>query len=175
MKIGLISDTHGYIHPRIEHHFKDCDEIWHAGDIGSLDSFNQLAALKPVRAVYGNIDGADIRTLTKEDLVFKVDGLIILMTHIAGYPGHYNARVKKLINLHKPGLVICGHSHILKVIYDQSLHHLHINPGAAGNHGWHKVMTVITFEIVNSAPSNLKVIELGPRGKLVDSEQMADH
>lgn len=170
MKIGLISDTHGFLHPRIGHHFKDCDEIWHAGDIGTVELLQQLSAIKPVRAVYGNIDGTGIRKVTKEDLVFELSGLKVLMTHIAGYPGTYNSRVKNLIKLHQPGMVICGHSHILKVMYDDELKHLHINPGAAGNHGWHKVMTIITFEISDASPASLKVIELGMRGKNLLSE-----
>lgn len=170
MKVGLISDTHGFLHPRVLHHFGDCNEIWHAGDIGTPELLEQLQSFKPVRAVFGNIDGGQIRKATSEDLVFELEGLKVLMTHIAGYPTKYNSRVLGLIKYHRPGLVICGHSHILKVIYDQGLHHLHINPGAAGNHGWHKVMTIVTFEIVNKVPANLKVIELGPRGKVSGDE-----
>ena len=164
MKIGLISDTHSYLHPRVFHHFKDCDEIWHAGDIGTFTLLQELAHFKPLRAVYGNVDGAEIRKETEENLFFAIEKMSVLMTHIAGYPGKYNPRALKLIKQHRPNIVICGHSHILKVIYDKKLDHLHINPGAAGNNGWHKLMTVITFEINEKNIQNLKVIELGLRG-----------
>jgi putative phosphoesterase len=166
MKIGLISDTHGYLHPRVFHHFNDCDEIWHAGDVGTFSLLQELAHFKPLRAVYGNIDGQDIRKETEEDLFFACEGMSVFITHIAGYPGRYNPRALALIKRHRPKIVICGHSHILKVIYDKKLQHLHINPGAAGNHGWHKVMTILTFEITKANIENLKVIELGTRGSV---------
>lgn len=164
MKIGLLSDTHSFLHPRVFHHFNDCDEIWHAGDIGTFALLQELAHFKPLRAVYGNIDGTEIKKETEENLFFGVEGMSVLITHIAGYPGKYNSRALGLIKQHRPQIVICGHSHILKVIYDKKLQHLHINPGAAGNHGWHKVMTLVTFEINKANIENLKVIELGPRG-----------
>lgn len=170
MKIGLISDTHGYLHPRVFHHFNDCDEIWHAGDLGTFTLLQELAHFKPLRAVYGNIDGQDVRKETEENLFFAAEGMSVLMTHIAGYPGRYNPRALKLIKQHRPKIVICGHSHILKVIYDKKLEHLHINPGAAGNHGWHKVMTILTFEINKVNIENLKVIELGTRGSVQREE-----
>jgi putative phosphoesterase len=166
MKIGLLSDTHGYLHPRIKHHFNDCDEIWHAGDVGNFELLQELAHFKPLRCVYGNVDGTEIRKETQENLFFGVEGKTVLMTHIAGYPGRYNPRVLKLIRQHRPGIVICGHSHILKVIYDKKYDHLHMNPGAAGNHGWHQVMTILTFEINKANIENLKVIELGKRGSV---------
>ncbi len=162
-KIGLLSDTHGYLHPRIFEHFKDCDEIWHAGDIGTTDVLHQLEKFKPLRAVFGNIDGQDIRKQTSEDLLFTIEGVSVLMTHIGGYPGKYNRRVFDLILKHKPKLFICGHSHILKVIPDPKLHLLHINPGAAGIQGWHQVITLILFEINGEQIQNLRVVELGNR------------
>ena len=164
VKIGLISDTHGYLHPRVFHHFNDCDEVWHAGDFGTFELLQKLAHFKPLRGVYGNIDSHEIRNEVPENLFFQVEGVNVLITHIAGYPGRYNQRALTLIKRHRPQLVICGHSHILKVIYDDKNKHLHINPGAAGNHGWHKVMTLITFEIKDKNITDLKVIELGPRG-----------
>ncbi len=164
MKIGLISDTHGYLHPRVLHHFGDCDEIWHGGDIGTFSLLQELAHFKPLRAVYGNIDSAEIRKETQENLFFAAEGMSVFITHIAGYPGKYNPRALALIKQHRPKIVICGHSHILKVIYDKKLEHLHINPGAAGNHGWHQIMTIVTFEINKANIENLKVIELGKRG-----------
>ncbi len=170
MKIGLISDTHNYLHPRVKHHFADCDEIWHAGDVGNFELLQELAHFKPLRCVYGNIDGTEVRKETEENLFFGVEGMSVLMTHIAGYPGRYNPRALQLIRQHRPGLVICGHSHILKVIYDKKYQHLHINPGAAGNHGWHKVMTIITFQINNKNIEDLKVIELGTRGTVEKME-----
>ncbi len=172
MKIGLISDTHGYLHPRVFHHFNDCDEIWHAGDIGTFSLLQELAHFKPLRAIYGNIDGQDVRKETEEDLFFAIEGMSIFMTHIAGYPGRYNPRALQLIKRHRPKIVICGHSHILKVIYDKKLEHLHINPGAAGNHGWHKVMTILTFEINKANLENMKVIELGTRGTVEKEESI---
>lgn len=171
MKIGLISDTHGYLHPRVFHHFKDCDEIWHGGDIGTFTLLQELAHFKPLRAVYGNVDGAEIRKETKENLFFAAEGMSAFITHIAGYPGRYNPRARALIKQYRPKIVICGHSHILKVIYDKKLEHLHINPGAAGNHGWHQVMTIITFEINKANIENLKVIELGQRGSVENNQE----
>jgi putative phosphoesterase len=169
MKIGLISDTHSFLHPRVKHHFADVDEVWHGGDIGSFDLLQELAHFKPLRAVYGNIDSAEIRKETEENLFFAAGGMSVLMTHIAGYPGKYNQRALGLIKQHRPQIVICGHSHILKVIYDKKLQHLHINPGAAGIHGWHQVMTLVTFEINQANIQNCKVIELGPRGSALEA------
>lgn len=165
MKIGLISDTHGFLHPRVRHHFNDCDEVWHAGDIGTLELLEEMEGQYKIRAVFGNIDNDKIRVATEEVAVFEVDGLKVLMSHIMGYPGRYNPTARELIQKHKPGMVICGHSHILKVIYDKKNMHLHVNPGAAGKKGWHKVMTLIKFDINQGAIENMKVIELGARGK----------
>lgn len=164
IKIGLLSDTHGYLPERVFEHFKDCDEIWHAGDIGSVSLIDRLEAFKPCRMVYGNIDGTAVRKRTHEVLSFTSEGLKVLMLHIGGYPGRYNPEARMLIEKERPGLFICGHSHILKVQYDNKYKLLHINPGAAGNHGWHKVLTLVRFGIENGRPVNLEVIELGSRG-----------
>jgi uncharacterized protein len=166
-RIGLISDTHSYLHPRVMHHFKDVDEIWHAGDVGDINVLNELEAFKPVRAVYGNIDGTEVRMRCPEDVIFTSEGLKVFMTHIGGYPGHYTARARQIIMKERPGLFICGHSHILKVIPDPALQLLHINPGAAGNQGWHKVMTLVRFSIEQGKIKTPEVIELGSRGQIM--------
>ncbi|MEM6378713.1 MAG: metallophosphoesterase family protein [Bacteroidota bacterium] len=165
-KIGLLSDTHGYLDPKVFHYFEDCDEIWHAGDIGTLELLEELEAFKTTRAVYGNIDGAEIRAAVPENLIWDCEGLIVFMTHIGGYPGRYNARVREILDRDKPGLYICGHSHILKVMPDKSRALLHINPGAAGKHGFHKVKTLTRFKIADGKIEALEVIELGKRGQL---------
>jgi putative phosphoesterase len=163
LKIGLLSDTHGFLDPAIYKHFKDCDEIWHAGDIGTIELYDELSKFKPIRAVYGNIDGQLIRSAMPEHLYFEVEGIKVYITHIGGYPGRYNLDVKSFLKSNPTDLFICGHSHILKVIYDQSLKLLHINPGAAGNHGFHQVKTLIRFEILEGKPQNLEVIEIAKR------------
>lgn len=163
LKIGLLSDTHGFLDTAVFNYFKDCDEIWHAGDIGTIEVFDTLKAFKPVRAVFGNIDGHIIRSATPENLYFEVEGLKVFMTHIGGYPGRYNQAVKTFLLQHKADLFICGHSHILKVIYDNTFKLLHINPGAAGNHGFHQVKTLVRFQIHEGKPQQLEVIELGKR------------
>lgn len=162
-KIGVISDTHSYLDPKVFKHFEDCDEIWHGGDIGSLEVSDALAEFKPLKACYGNIDGQEIRAVHPLNNRFEVDGLKVLITHICGKPGRYNARVKKLLAEDPPNIVVCGHSHILRVMYDKEFDHLHINPGAMGKVGFHKVRTMITFWIDEGKPKDLKVIEL-PRG-----------
>lgn len=163
VKIGLLSDTHGWLEERIFHHFAHCDEIWHAGDIGTSELTDKLAAFKPLRAVYGNIDGAALRRTYPENLHFEIAGLKVFMTHIGGYPGKYPTRIREQIMAEKPGLFICGHSHILKVMPDKQYNLLHINPGAAGNHGFHRVKTLVRFEIENGKIGQLQAIELGPR------------
>lgn len=160
LRIGLMSDTHGYLHPQIFKYFSTVDEIWHAGDIGTMELADKLASFKPFRAVYGNVDGKDIRSLYPEDLRFSCEGIEVWMTHIGGYPGHYAPRVKSLIIQNPPKLFICGHSHILKVVPDHQLKLLHINPGACGRQGWHKVKTLVRFEIDKGKIEKLEVIEL---------------
>src|SRR4051812_25584646 len=147
-------------------HIQNADEVWHGGDIGPVGLCTDIEKLKPLKAVYGNIDGNDVRITYPENLIFNCEGVKVLMTHIGGYPGKYPARVKQLLLEHKPKLFICGHSHILKVIYDKELQLLHINPGACGIHGFHKVKTVVRFEIDKKEIKNLAVIELGNRTEL---------
>ena len=168
MKIGLISDTHGWIHPRLFEHFKDCDEIWHAGDIGNIETADTLSRFKPLRAVYGNIDGMPVRVVYEEYLVFKAEEVNVLMTHIGGTPEHYDRRVfSHLRNLH-PDLFICGHSHIAKVMFDKKEDFLYVNPGAAGYIGFHVFMTALRFQITGSRIHDMELIELGERGKAID-------
>lgn len=159
-KIGLISDTHSYLHPRVFEHFKNCDEIWHAGDIGSIEVLDDLKKFKPTKAVSGNIDNHIIRSATKQILNFNCEGVNVLITHIGGYPPNYNPKTRALLNQENVNLFICGHSHILKVIFDKKRDVLHINPGAAGKYGIHKVITLVRFEISNGKVENLEVIEL---------------
>ena len=165
-KILLLSDTHGHIDESILKHAAAADEIWHAGDIGSLSLSDQLSTIGKVRAVYGNIDDHTIRTVWPEHICFELEGLKVLMLHIAGYPGHYNAKAKALIRQIMPGLVVCGHSHILRVMRDPHFQHLHMNPGAAGIHGFHRIRTMLRFGIQTGKVIEPEVIELGLRGKL---------
>ncbi|MFI3262449.1 MAG: metallophosphoesterase family protein [Rikenellaceae bacterium] len=158
-KIGIISDTHTTFDSKMRDFLKDCDEVWHAGDIGNIQTFDKLASFKPLRAVYGNIDGHTVRLTTKEILKFECEGVRVLMTHIGGYPTHYYTDFKNVIMINKPDLVITGHSHILKVMYDKKLNHLHINPGAAGNSGFHKVRTAIRLKLDKGNISDLEVCE----------------
>ncbi len=163
-KIGLLSDTHNYLDEAVFRHFEQCDEIWHAGDFGTIDIASRLRAFKPLRGVYGNIDGYDVRSEFPEQLLFQCEGVKVLMKHIGGYPGKYAPGVRNTIIEQHPLLFIAGHSHILKVIYDDKLHCLHMNPGAAGIHGWHKVRTLIRFAIDGAEIKNCEVIELGKKG-----------
>lgn len=163
-KIGLLSDTHGFLDASIFEHFSDCDEIWHAGDIGQRTIAEELQAFRPFRAVYGNIDGRDIRELYPLDLFFEVEGVKIWITHIGGYPGRYTKRVKTQLSEKPPDLFICGHSHILKIIFDKKYQLLHINPGACGHQGLHTIRTVVRFDIRAGRIENCEVIELGRRG-----------
>jgi putative phosphoesterase len=167
MKVGLISDTHGWIHPRLFDLFSGCEEIWHAGDIGNIEIADSLAAFRPLRAVHGNIDDALVRTAFSENLRFRIDEKEIWMTHIGGTPGHYSPKVKKEIYVNPPDIFICGHSHIARVIYDKGAGLLYINPGAAGYTGFHKYMTAIRFNIDGKDIHDLELIELGERGKIV--------
>jgi len=159
LKIGVISDTHSYLDPKVLEHFADCDEIWHGGDIGDLKVTDELEELTTLRACYGNIDGAGIRAVYPLNNRFEAGGLKVLITHICGKPGRYNKRVKELLKEDPPDIVICGHSHICRVIYDKEFKHLHINPGAMGRVGFHNVRTMITFHIDEGKPKDLKVIE----------------
>ena len=161
--IGLLSDTHGYLDDAVFTHFADCDEIWHAGDVGTIAQADTLAAFKPLRCVYGNIDGQDVRIVYPEHQFFEVEGVNVWMTHIGGYPGRYPAKIKETLLHFKPDLFICGHSHILIVMYDQKVKLLHLNPGAAGKHGWHKVRTLLKFTISDKKIANLVVIEIGEK------------
>ena len=163
-KIGILSDTHGYLPPQVFEHFASVDEIWHAGDIGTLAVSDALETFKPLRAVYGNIDGADLRIRYPEILSFTIESVPVLMMHIGGYPPNYNAESRPLLQQIQPHLFICGHSHILKVMPDPKRNLLHINPGACGNHGWHKIKTLIRLTINNDSVTDLEVIELGKRG-----------
>lgn len=169
MIIGLLSDTHSHLDTSIFQHFAGVDEIWHAGDIGDSPVLHQLQAFKPVKAVFGNIDDRDLQNTLPEDLWFDCEGLTIWMTHIGGAPPNYNPRIKKILKTKVPNVFICGHSHILRVKKDPNFSNmLYINPGAAGNHGFHVMKTIIRFEIVNKVIQKLEVIELGKRGQIID-------
>lgn len=158
-KILLLSDTHGYIGEDIIKYVHQADEVWHAGDIGDLKVTDTIKKLKPLRAVYGNIDNSQARTEFPLHQKFKVEGLRVWMTHIGGYPNRYAKGVRKEIQQQTPDVFISGHSHILKVMHDKKLNLLHMNPGAVGIHGFHKVRTMLRFEILNGNIQNLEVIE----------------
>ncbi len=162
-RIALISDTHGYLDPKLFKYIESCDEIWHAGDIGTIDVTDKLAEIKPVKAVYGNIDGHEIRSVHPHVQYFKCEEMWVLITHIGGYPGKYAPDVRTLIAEKKPHIFICGHSHILKVMFDKKHNLLHMNPGACGNHGFHKIKTLLRFTIDKDKVKDLEVIELGHR------------
>lgn len=163
-RIGLLSDTHSYWDERYEQYFAECDEIWHAGDIGSMELANRLSDLKPLRAVCGNCDGGDLRRLYPEVLRFRCEEADVLMKHIGGYPGNYDRSIRGTLFVRPPKLFISGHSHILKVLYDKTLGCLHINPGAAGLQGWQQVRTLVRFTVDGADFKDLEVIELGERG-----------
>ena len=161
MTIGILSDTHSFLDPAIERHFAGCDEIWHAGDIGHAEILDRLAEMAPVvRAVRGNIDHGETARRCPELLIFEVDGLRVLLTHIGGYPGRYSRGMKTLLRENHIGLMVDGHSHILKVIPDPELNLLHINAGAAGHQGWQKQRTIIRLTITDARPTSLDVIHL---------------
>jgi uncharacterized protein len=165
MRVGLLSDTHGFLDPAILEYFADRDEIWHAGDFGTAEVFDRLGAFKPVRGVYGNIDGPEIRERAPADQDWSVDGLRVYMVHIGGYPGRYEPHARRELERRKPGLFICGHSHIARVMRDERLRLLHLNPGAAGHAGWHVTRTAMRFEVAAAEVSNIELVELGKRGK----------
>lgn len=162
-KILLLSDTHSYIDEQILKFARQADEVWHAGDIGDLKVTDTLKKIKPLRAVYGNIDDKDARAEFPLDLKFTIENITIWMTHIGGYPNKYNLRIREEIKQNPPKIFISGHSHILKVQYDKKLELLHLNPGAAGKHGFHKIRTMLRFEIDKSDIKNLEIIELAKR------------
>ena len=162
-RIGLLSDTHGYFEPKMIKYLEVCDEIWHAGDIGSLTVTDKLAEIAPVKAVYGNVDGNTIRQEFKLHERFLCEGVDVWLTHIGGKPYVYNHRIREAINNNPPKLFICGHSHICKVQMDKRLRMLYMNPGAAGIHGFHQVKTLLRFTLDNGNIEHLEVIELGPR------------
>jgi putative phosphoesterase len=159
-RIGIISDTHGFLDENVFTHFGDCDVIWHAGDFGTGVA-EKLKAFKPLKGVFGNIDDQQIRQIYPEQLVFQCEQVNIMIRHIGGSPPNYNPGTKKELGLEKPNLFISGHSHILKVIYDDALNCLHINPGAAGKQGWHKVRTIVRLKIDGNDMKDCEVIELG--------------
>lgn len=162
-RIGLLSDTHSHLDPAVLRHFESCDEIWHAGDIGNIQVLHSLEAIKPVRAVFGNIDDAEVRAACAEHLRFELEGVDVWITHIGGRPGNYAKPIQKAIRENPPKLFICGHSHICLIKYDKELDVLHMNPGAAGIHGFHKMRTLLRFELNKGSIENLDLIELGSR------------
>jgi uncharacterized protein len=162
MQVGLLSDTHGFLDQAIFAYLEKCDELWHAGDFGP-DVLDRLKAFKPLRGVFGNVDGAEIRAELPQDLEWQCDGVRVYMTHIGGYPGNYDARAKRELSQRKPDLFVCGHSHIARVMRDPKLGLLHMNPGACGRMGWHLKRTVIRFAIEGDKLKNVELIELGTR------------
>lgn len=164
-RIGLMSDTHGWIDPKIYTYFKDVDEIWHAGDVGDEDVITALEKFKPVRGVYGNIDDHKVRTIWPKVNSFECESMRVVITHIAGRPYKYNKDAYAAIKTHKPNVFVCGHSHILLVQFDKNINSLWLNPGACGYKGFHKVKTILRFEIVDGTVKNMEAIELGPKAK----------
>lgn len=158
-KIGLLSDTHGWLNPKVFDFFKDCDEIWHAGDIGDISIADDLSAFKKLRAVYGNIDDFDVRREYPKFQIFTVEDVKVVMTHIGGYPQHYEIGIKDLLIKEKPDIFVSGHSHILKVMRDEKLNLLHLNPGAAGKNGFHKSLTMLRFDIERKNILNFELFE----------------
>ena len=167
-KIGLLSDTHGYWDEKFETYLSSCDEIWHAGDIGSVELAGRFEALKPFRAVYGNIDDYKTRIAYPQTHRFTIEKVEVLMTHIGGYPGRYDPTIRSQLFTHPPKLFISGHSHILKVMYDKKLECLHINPGAAGKYGFHRVRTLLRFVLEEGDIKDLEVIEIGKKKKKIN-------
>lgn len=162
-RIGVISDTHGFLDKQVFSHFQNCDEIWHAGDFGSAQIITDLASFKPFKGVFGNIDGPEIKSTCPEQLVFHCESVKVMIRHIGGAPPKYNPLTRKEIAIHQPKLFISGHSHILKIMYDGNIQCLHINPGAAGKQGWHKQRTLVRFTIDGENMKDCEVIELMPR------------
>jgi len=165
VRIGLLSDTHGIVDDAVFTYFAECDEVWHAGDFGDIAVLRALDNRKPVRGVYGNVDDDLVRAEVPLDLEWDCEGVRVYMTHIGGRPGCYDPRVKTELLRRKPGLFICGHSHVLQVMRDQTLELLYMNPGAAGRQGWHVVRTMLRFSVSGGRISAMEAIELGPRGQ----------
>jgi putative phosphoesterase len=163
MKIGLLSDTHNFLDENIYKYFEECDEIWHAGDIGSIEIADQLSDFKIFRAVYGNIDESSLRHKYPEELVFEIEGLKVYIIHIGAYPPRYNKSIRARLDEINPGLFICGHSHIVKIMNDPERKLLHINPGAAGRQGFHHMRSIVRFNILEGKIENIQLIELGKR------------
>ncbi len=162
--ILLLSDTHSYVDEQILKYVKQADEVWHAGDIGNISVLDTIKEIKPVRAVYGNVDDKTVRAEYPLDNKFEIEDITVWITHIGGYPDRYDKRVREDLKKERPTIFISGHSHILKVIFDKKLNILHLNPGAAGKHGFHQVRTMLRFSINKSKIENLEIIELGKRG-----------
>jgi putative phosphoesterase len=162
-KILLISDTHSFLDEKLFKHIDEADEVWHAGDIGNVDLTDKLKKLKPLQAVYGNIDGAELRKEFKKNLIFNCENVKVYITHICGQPTNYLKEVKDILELEKPKIFICGHSHILKVMYQNKYEVLHLNPGACGNHGFHQIKTALRFVIDDTEIKDLAIIEFGNR------------
>lgn len=165
MRVGLLSDSHGFLDPAIFNYFAECDEVWHAGDLGTVEVLDELRAFRPTRGVHGNVDGGAVLADLPRDLTWQCDGVRVYMTHIGGYPGRYEPRVRRELDRVKPDLFITGHSHILKIMRDPARQLIHMNPGACGHNGWHLVRTVLRFTIDGSTIGNVEAIELGPRGR----------
>jgi putative phosphoesterase len=163
-KIILISDTHSYIPQNFWKFLDGYDELWHAGDVGNVNLIDKLKSVIPVRGIYGNIDGTEIRKEFPEHLIFTEQGVKIVMLHIGGKPYKYSSRMRELIRQHRPKVVVCGHSHILRVEFDKRDNLLYLNPGAIGNQGFHKVKTMLRFTLDNGEVKNMEAVELGPRG-----------
>jgi uncharacterized protein len=163
-RICLLSDTHSHLDEKVFQYLEECDEVWHSGDIGDASVADRLEAFRPLRAVHGNIDDPAMRRRFPLDLRFECDGVDVLITHIGGYPGRYEKRIKEILEGNPPKLFICGHSHILKIMPDKKYGLLHINPGACGNEGFHKVKTIVRFTLDKGNIKDLEVIELGRRG-----------
>lgn len=157
---GLMSDSHGFLDDQVYTFFKDVDQVWHAGDIGNLATLDKLSAFKPLRAVYGNIDDQTTRSATTQSLRFMEEGMDVFMTHIGGYPGHYDKNVLNMLKFNPPGLFICGHSHILRIIYDKRFQFLYLNPGACGNQGFHKVKTLVRFKLEMGKIKDMEISEV---------------
>jgi len=162
-KILLISDTHSFLEEKLFKYIDEADEIWHAGDIGNIELTDKLKKLKPLQAVYGNIDGTEIRKEFKKNLIFNCENVKVYITHICGQPTNYLKEVKDILELEKPKIFICGHSHILKVMYQNKYEVLHLNPGACGNHGFHQIKTALRFVIDDTEIKDLAIIEFGNR------------